>query len=156
ICHTLFGEGNKVGPDLTGADRKNRDFLLSNIVDPSAVIRVEFLAYVVETRDGRTLTGLVAESTPKAVTLVDDKNERTVLARSKIATMAASPVSLMPEKILDGLSDQEIRDLFSYLQSDGPAGPPRGAKEPLRVCLVSGSLEYDSDASLTAFQKYLE
>ena len=116
-CHTLFGEGNKVGPDLTGADRKNRDFLLTSIVDPSAYIRPEFVAYVVNLKDGRALTGLMAESSPKAITLLDDKNERTVIARDKIDDLAASPVSLMPEKILDPLSEQEIRDLFAYLQA---------------------------------------
>ncbi len=118
-CHTLFGEGNKVGPELTGADRKNRDFLLTSIVDPSAYIRPEFVAYVVNLKDGRALTGLVAESSPQAITLLNDKNERTVIARDKIDEMAASPVSLMPEKILDPLSEQEIRDLFAYLQGDG-------------------------------------
>src|SRR5205085_8506413 len=80
-CHALFGEGNKVGPDLTGADRKNRDFLLTSIVDPSAAIRPEYVAYLVTLKDGRTLTGLVAEASPKAVTLLNEKNERTVLAR---------------------------------------------------------------------------
>jgi putative membrane-bound dehydrogenase-like protein len=122
VCHTLFGEGTKLGPDLTGADRKNREWLLSNIVDPSAVIRPEFLAYVVNTTDGRTLTGLVVESTPSAVTLVNEKNERTIVPRDKIEEMKASPVSLMPEKILDPFDDQTIRDLFAYLQSDGAMG----------------------------------
>jgi putative membrane-bound dehydrogenase-like protein len=119
-CHTLFGEGNKVGPELTAADRKNRDFLLISIVDPSAYIRPEFLAYVVNLKDGRSLTGLIAESSPKAITLLNDKNERTIIARDKIDDLAASAVSLMPEKILDPLSEQEIRDLFAYLQGDGP------------------------------------
>jgi putative membrane-bound dehydrogenase-like protein len=160
-CHTLFGEGNKIGPDLTGADRKNRDFLLTNIIDPSALIRPEYLAYDVETTDGRRLTGLLVESAPKAVTLVDAKNERTVLARDRIESLEASPVSLMPEKLLDELNDQEVRDLFSHLEGDGPAKAPRRvpAKKdagPLRVCLVSGSLEYQSDASLAALQKYVE
>src|SRR5262249_30869564 len=68
-CHTLFGHGNKIGPDLTGADRKNTEFLLTHIVDPSAVIRLEYAAYNVVTTDGRSLTGLVAESTPQTVTL---------------------------------------------------------------------------------------
>jgi putative membrane-bound dehydrogenase-like protein len=156
-CHTLFGEGNKIGPDLTGADRKNRDFLVANIVDPSAVIRPEYVAYQVITKDGRSLTGIVVNSSPTALTLVNEKNERTVLARGQIEDMAVSPVSLMPEKILDDLSYDQIRDLFSYLQSDAPPKPTakKGGKL-LKVCLVSGSLEYDSDASLTAFQKYLE
>jgi putative membrane-bound dehydrogenase-like protein len=124
-CHQLFGAGNKVGPDLTGAERKNRDSMLLHIVDPSAVIRPEFVAYTLETTDGRTLTGLVAESTPEAVTLLDGRNERTVVPRSRIETMATSPVSLMPEKLLDTLTDQQVRDLFAYLQGDGPP-PDRG------------------------------
>lgn len=119
-CHTLFGEGNKIGPELTGADRKNREFLLTSIVDPSAYIRPEFVAYVVTLKDGRTLTGLLAEQSPQAITLVNDKNERTVVARDRIDEMTPAKVSLMPEKVLDPLSEQEIRDLFGYLQSDGP------------------------------------
>jgi putative heme-binding domain-containing protein len=163
ICHTLFGEGNKVGPELTGADRKDRDFLVTSIVDPSAVIRKEYLAYVVATTNGRLLTGLIAESTPKTVTLLDSKNERTTLAREDIDEIKPSPESLMPEKLLDELDDQETRDLFSYLQGNGlmpvtsktNAPAPKG-KAPLKVCLVSGSLEYHSDESLSALQKYLE
>src|SRR5207247_11267177 len=57
-CHTLFGEGNKVGPELTGADRKNREYLITQIVDPSAVIRQEYVAFVVNTKHGRSLPGL--------------------------------------------------------------------------------------------------
>jgi putative heme-binding domain-containing protein len=119
VCHTLFGEGNKVGPDLTTVDRKNLDFLLSSIVDPSAFIRPEFVAYTVETKDGRVLTGLIVESSPKAVTLLDGKNEKTVVAKDNIESQSPSPISLMPEKLLDTLDEQEIRDLFSYLRSDG-------------------------------------
>ena len=122
VCHQLWDEGNKVGPELTGADRKNRDFLLRNIVDPSAVIRPEFVAYTVETKDGRSLFGLIVESTPAAVTLLNAKNEKTVIPREKIDELKASPVSLMPEKLLDPLEDEEVRHLFAYIQSDGPSG----------------------------------
>ncbi|HTU90483.1 MAG TPA: PVC-type heme-binding CxxCH protein [Gemmataceae bacterium] len=118
-CHTLFGEGNKIGPDLTGADRKNREYLIAQIVDPNAVIRAEFQAFNIETKDGRSLAGLVVESAPGSVTLVDSKNERTVVARNKIEQMTPSATSLMPEKILDPLSDPELCDLFRYLQGDG-------------------------------------
>jgi putative membrane-bound dehydrogenase-like protein len=124
-CHTLFGEGTKIGPDLTGSERKNLEFLLSNIVDPSAVIRPEYMAHIVQTTDGRLLTGLIVEATPAVVTLVNEKNERTVLPREKIEELKPSPISLMPEKLLDTLDDQQIRDLFSYLQSEAPAA---GAK----------------------------
>jgi len=123
-CHTLFGEGGKIGPDLTGADRKNRDWLLTQIVDPSAVIRPEFLAFVVNVKDGRTLTGLMAESTPDTVTLLDAKNVRSVIRRDQIEDLKGSPVSLMPEKVLDALEDQQLRDLFGYLQGDGAVAAP--------------------------------
>lgn len=126
VCHTLFGEGNKIGPDLTTADRKNREYLITQIVDPSAVIRAEYQAFNIETKDGRSLFGLVVENTPATVTLVDSKNERTVVARNKIEEMKPSPVSLMPEKILDPLSDQELCDLFSYLQGDESKSPKIG------------------------------
>ena len=140
---------------MTGADRKDLEFLVTSTVDPSAVVRKEYLAYVVATTNGRILTGLVAESTPKTVTLLDEKNQRTVLDRQDIDTLKPSAQSLMPEKILDPLSDQDIRDLFSYLRSDIPK-PKAAITKPLKVCLVSGSLEYKSDESLAAFQVYLE
>jgi putative membrane-bound dehydrogenase-like protein len=117
-CHKLFGEGESVGPDLTHANRKDRDYLLASVVDPSAVVRKEYLAYDVQTTDGRFLTGLIAEQTPSAVTLLDGKNQRTKVARDRIESMRESPVSLMPENILKELKPQELRDLFSYLQTD--------------------------------------
>jgi putative membrane-bound dehydrogenase-like protein len=162
ICHALFGEGNKIGPDLTTADRKNTEFLVTSIVDPSAVIRNEYLAYVATTSNGRLLTGLIVEATPRTVTLVDAKNERTTLPRDELEELKPSGQSLMPERILDDLDEQQIRDLLSYVQVDGPPVEPAtksarsSRKAALKVCLVSGSLEYKSDESLTAFQKYLE
>jgi putative heme-binding domain-containing protein len=159
-CHTLFGEGAKIGPDLTGTDRRDRDFLVTSVVDPSAVIRNEYVAYVVATTNGRVLNGLVTEATPQTVTLIDAKNERTTLSRQDIDEMKPSPQSLMPEKLLDDLDEQQIRDLFAYLQSNGPLAGGHQEKgtvpAALKVCLVSGSLEYHSDESLAAFQKYLE
>lgn len=156
-CHTLHGEGNKIGPDLTTADRKNRSFLVTNTVDPSAIIRPEFIAHVIATKDGRQLTGLIVETNGEALTLVNEKNERTIITKQQIEEMNASPISLMPDNILDQFDEQQIRDLFAYLQSDGPA-KPQAAKDdkPLKVCLVSGSVEYESDKSLAAFQEYLE
>jgi putative heme-binding domain-containing protein len=119
-CHKLFGAGETIGPELTHANRKDRDFLLASLVDPSAVIRKEYLAYTIETTDGRLLTGLLVEQTPAAVTLLDGKNQRTKVARDRIAALRASPVSLMPEDLLKELRPQQLRDLFAYLQSDQP------------------------------------
>jgi putative membrane-bound dehydrogenase-like protein len=126
VCHRLYGEGAGVGPDLTHANRQDRDFLLVSIVDPSAVIRKEFLSYQVETTDGRSLTGLIAEQSPNSITLIAAGNERTEISRGKIKTIEESAVSLMPEGLLSALKPQELRDLFSYLQSSqSPAQPQR-------------------------------
>jgi putative heme-binding domain-containing protein len=119
-CHRLFDEGERVGPDLTHANRKDRDYLLVSIVDPSAVIRKEYLSYVVQTTDGRVLTGLIAEEKPGSVTVVSAKNERVTLPRNRIESLQESPTSLMPDNLLKDLRPQELRDLFGYLQSDGP------------------------------------
>jgi len=119
-CHQLFGKGQKIGPDLTSAERQTLAPLVGHIVDPSANIRPEFRAFVVETKDGRVITGLVAEETAGAVTLLDAKGERIVIPRERIGEMKASSVSLMPEKILDTLSDQEIIDFFAYLRLREP------------------------------------
>lgn len=121
-CHRLFGEGEQIGPDLTHANRKDRDYLLVNIVDPSAVIRKEYVSYVVQTSDGRVVTGLMADQTPGSITLLGAKNERTSISRAKIESIQESPVSLMPEDLLRQLKPQELRDLFSYLQSE--TSPP--------------------------------
>lgn len=119
-CHKLHGKGEAIGPDLTTAERRDRDKLLANLVDPSAVVRQEFIAHVLLTNDGRVLTGLLAESTPETVTILDEKNKRTVVSRADIEELKESAVSLMPEKLLDPLTEQQIRDLMAYIQSDAP------------------------------------
>jgi putative membrane-bound dehydrogenase-like protein len=119
-CHRLFGEGESIGPDLSGAERGNLEFLLSSVVDPSAVVRKEYQAQTVALKDGRVLTGLVVEDNDKVVTLVDSTPQRTTLALSDVEDMKPSPVSVMPEGLLDKLPDDQIRDLYRYLQSNGP------------------------------------
>ncbi len=126
VCHTLHGEGAKIGPDLSAADRRNRGLMLLNIVDPSNSIRPEYVAQTVVTTDGRILTGIVVEASEQAVTLVDAKNQRTTIASGEIDEMRASAQSLMPEKLLEQLQPQELRDLFSYFEADGPAGASAG------------------------------
>lgn len=121
-CHELFGEGKKLGPELTHANRKDQTFLLTSLVDPSAQIRKEFLSYVVQTTDGRVLTGLIVNSNAAGITLADGKNEPKVLPRELIEDMTESPASLMPEDLYRQLKPQDLRDLFDYLSKDKPLG----------------------------------
>ena len=118
-CHQLFGEGTKLGPDLTTANRKDRDFMLISLVDPSSVIRKEFSSVVVQTKDGRVLTGLAVARDDAGVTLINGKNEKTTVPASEIEDVHESAVSLMPDDLYKKLSPQQLRDLFSYLESNG-------------------------------------
>jgi putative heme-binding domain-containing protein len=116
-CHTLFGEGAKIGPDLTTADRANRALMLTSIIDPNLAIRQEYAASTVLTTDGQVVTGIIIENTPASVTLVDAKVQKTTIPRDQIEQLKPAAQSLMPEKILDPLSDAELRDLFAYLET---------------------------------------
>jgi len=119
-CHTLFGEGGKVGPELTGYERDKAAFWAENIVDPSAAIREEYTQFIIKTKDGRILTGVVAEQQARTVMLATPEGQRMQLDRDQIEKMKASPISLMPEDLLKPLSEQQIRDLFAYLMSKTP------------------------------------
>jgi putative membrane-bound dehydrogenase-like protein len=119
-CHALFGEGEKIGPDLTHANRRDRAFLLNSIVDPNAVVRKEYTNYTVQTGDGRVLSGLIVEQDAGNLTLLTAKNERLRLSRGQIDSLDESPNSLMPDNIAEQLSPQNLRDLFAWLEQLAP------------------------------------
>jgi putative heme-binding domain-containing protein len=114
-CHQLFGEGNKIGPPLDGYERGNLDFWLNAIIAPSMEIREGFQSYLLLTDDGRSVTGMIADQDSKTVTLRNAENQITVLSRDQIESLQALPTSLMPNNLLGEISDQDIRDLFTYL-----------------------------------------
>jgi putative membrane-bound dehydrogenase-like protein len=120
-CHKLFEEGEDIGPDLTTANRKDQDYMLVSMVDPSSFIRVEFLSVQIVTEDGRILSGLITDETPTHVTLVDSQSEETIIARTNIDEIVPSEISQMPEDLLTPLTPQQLRDLIAYLRSDPPA-----------------------------------
>jgi putative heme-binding domain-containing protein len=115
-CHTLFGVGGAVGPDLTGANRADLEYLLSNVLDPNAVIGAEYRATLVWTHEGRLVSGVERGSNDSTVVLVTE-NETVHVARSEIEQMRVSELSTMPEGLLETLNESEIRDLVAYLQS---------------------------------------
>ena len=115
-CHALYGHGGAIGPDLTGSGRDNLDYLLENILDPSATVNADFRMAVVSMADGRVLNGLVRAPTDRTITL-QSQNESVVLSRKEIERIDPSPLSLMPEGQLDPLPPAEVRDLFAYLMN---------------------------------------
>jgi len=114
-CHTLFATGGKVGPDLTGSNRGDLDYILQNMVDPNAVIPNDYLAWNIDTKDDRTITGVMKEQNDVAIT-VATANETLTIPRNEIATLHQSKLSMMPEGLLTPLGDQEVRDLIIYLR----------------------------------------
>lgn len=93
--------------------------MLTSLVDPSAVIRKEYLNYTVTTTDGRMLSGFVAAESAGSITLGAADGAQTEIPRDRIGAMEDSGVSLMPEGLLNALTPQQLRDLFAWLQSDG-------------------------------------
>jgi putative heme-binding domain-containing protein len=118
ICHKLFADGGQIGPDLTGYDRANPDFWLDNLFNPSLEIREGFGAYIVKTKSGQLLTGLIDAQNTNGVTIKDMANNKTALKQADIESMEASPVSLMPEGLLTGMSDDDLKDFFAYLMKN--------------------------------------
>jgi putative membrane-bound dehydrogenase-like protein len=115
-CHTLFGVGGKVGPDITGSNRANLDYLLENILDPSAVIPKEYAATVLELKNGRVITGIVRNETGASLTVLT-ANETLTIPHDEVDSRQVSATSMMPEDQLKPMSDREVRSLFAYLQS---------------------------------------
>ena len=113
-CHVLFGSGGKRGPDLTGADRKNLEYLLENIVAPSASVADTYRSSILQMEDGRTLIGVITEETEKTLKLLMVEQE-VVIEVDQIEARRNTKESLMPEGLLNNLSPQEVVDLFGYL-----------------------------------------
>ena len=113
-CHRLFGYGEKIGPELTGANRNNIDYLLENIVDPSAVVSKDFRMTIVQTTDGQTLNGLVAAKNDKTLSLQTQNELKTILL-DDIEETKRSTMSPMPDGMLDNLSEDQIANLIGYL-----------------------------------------
>jgi putative heme-binding domain-containing protein len=132
-CHRLFDAGGEVGPNLTGAQRTNLDYLLENLLDPSAVVGRDYQMTVVQTVDGRILSGIVVAEDERTLTF-QTVNDKLRLDKTDIEQRERSPLSLMPEGLLEKLSPLEIRDLFAYLmgadQVELPAEPSAVAGSP--------------------------
>jgi putative heme-binding domain-containing protein len=126
LCHKLFAQGGQIGPDLTPYKRDDLDTLLLNVVNPSAEIREGYESYVVTTKDGRTLSGFLADKDNRVLVLRGVDGVNAVLPQDQIAEMKPTGVSLMPVGLLASLTAQQVRDLFAYLRSTEPlVGQPQ-------------------------------
>jgi len=113
-CHRLYGEGGKMGPDLTGSGRSDLGYLLENIIAPNSVVPTEYQMSILTLKDGRTLTGVVSASGKRTVTL-RTLNDEVTLQKNAILETKRVTDSMMPPGLVDGLSADEVRDLIGYL-----------------------------------------
>jgi putative heme-binding domain-containing protein len=113
-CHMMYGQGGKIGPDLTGSGRASLDYLLENIADPSGVVSADYRMSVLTHKDGRILSGVIAEQNERTLTL-RTLTESMTLDRADIMKTETSPLSMMPEGLLLALQPDQVRDLIAYL-----------------------------------------
>jgi putative heme-binding domain-containing protein len=113
-CHKLYGEGKAIAPDLTGANRSNLEYLLMNIVDPSSVVPKQFTTSVVALKDGRVITGVIVSETEQTLVIQTDKEQLTI-SRGDVEESRNTGKSLMPDGMLDSLTEDQVRDLFGFM-----------------------------------------
>src|SRR6266516_2599832 len=119
-CHTIYGEGGKVGPDLTANGRASFEQLLSNVFDPSLVIGPAYQVTTVVTKDGRNLTGLIAEDNERRVVVRMPGESEESVTRNNVKYTRVSKLSMMPEGIEELLDKKDLADLFAFLALDQP------------------------------------
>jgi len=126
-CHTLWGEGGTLGRDLTGAGRQDLDYLLENVLFPSATVPEPMRLSTLTLKDGRKLVGIVRGHSAQTITLAGPGAVQIVEA-ADVVKAERSDRSLMPEGLLDALDDTQARDLVGYLMTKTPPRRPRPAR----------------------------
>ena len=125
-CHTMFGHGGVVGPDLTGSNRTNVNYILGNVLSPSEEIQDDYKMVVITTRDGRTYSGNVVGENTRQVTMRVVGQNAVIINKSDIQSRETTDVSMMPPGLFDMLRDEEVLDLVAFLRSPGPIGGVSG------------------------------
>ncbi|NOY00928.1 MAG: c-type cytochrome [Verrucomicrobia bacterium] len=123
-CHTLYGEGGKIGPELTGSNRANLDYILLNMIDPSGDIPDAYKLVSITTKDGQLLAGTIAAEDDQRIVLNMVGISSTVLKKD-IKNRETSPLSMMPEGLIQTMKDEEVINLVKYLQSTQQVDLPK-------------------------------
>lgn len=115
-CHELEGKGHAVGPDLRGVTKRYKEVLLANILLPSENVEPGYEEYVVETKDGRSLTGILARDTPSSIVLRRAKGEEDTVPRSEIKELRSAGTSSMPDGLEKDITVDQMADLIAYIK----------------------------------------
>jgi putative membrane-bound dehydrogenase-like protein len=138
-CHVLFGEGGKIGPELTGSNRANLEYILENVTNPNALIGADYELHVFALKDGRSVSGMVRKETDTAFTVQTITAEE-VVAKAEIAERSRPGFSMMSMGLFSALSNEQVRDLVAYLAS--PTQVPLPGEGPAdTVMRVPGAIE---------------
>lgn len=118
-CHKMYGEGGVMGPDLTGSNRRDVDYILLNVLEPSAEIQDDYKMVVINTRDGRTYSGNVVSEDQRQLSLrVVGQEEPVLINKSTIQSRETAAVSMMPPGLFEHLGDRDVVDIIAYLKTD--------------------------------------
>lgn len=120
-CHRVRSEGNEVGPDLSELFRRDRAWIYRQINDPSASIHPDYVPYVVQTKDGRALAGIVRAEGADAIRVVDTAAKATVIPKADIEELKPSATSIMPVGLLGAIGEEGVKDLLAFLTTAPPA-----------------------------------
>ncbi len=123
-CHIMYGEGGKIGPELTGSNRSDLDYFLLNVLAPSYDVPEGYRMVTITSKDGQVLVGNVIEENANKVVL-NMVGQQSVIAKSDVKTRVTSKISMMPEGLLLSLKDPEILDLIKYLRTEKQAPLPK-------------------------------
>jgi len=119
-CHRAAGQGHPLGPDLVTVKTSGKEKLLVNILDPNREVAPQYLSYLVETKTGEALTGIIVNETAASVSVRQANGIETVVLRSNLARIQSQGQSAMPEGLEAGLRPQEMADLLEFIASAGP------------------------------------
>lgn len=118
-CHKHSGEGQEIGPDLTGMAVHPKEELLIHILDPSRSVEGNFRRYTVLTGDGKVIAGMLAAESLAAIEIIDAEGKRQSISRDDVDTLTATNKSLMPEGFEEQLKEADMTNLLEFLTSKG-------------------------------------
>lgn len=142
-CHRMLGEGANVGPDLTGSNRGNLDYLLENVLDPNSVIGKAYQLNLFSMKDGRVLSGIVKEESDNGYKVVMPGGVEFSLTKAEVKSREISKFSTMPEGQFDALPPEQVVNLVAYLQQQAAGGGAAAAAK------VGGAIEGETMQGVT-------